>query len=496
MRVLSKSKIMSYLQCPKRLWLEIHSQEPLEIAPAIQATFDIGKQVGVVARQVYDPKNKGIEFDPMSQGVDTVIKETQTLLQFNQALFEAGFSANGVRAFADVLLPIRRGGKKVWHMIEVKSASELKDYYRDDVAIQSYAARSSGAPLHSVSLAYINKNFVYAGDGDYTELFTEIDLTEEACSRDAEVEQWIAAAQKVVKKRTEPAITTGKHCSYPNPCVFVDHCSAQESQAKFPVQWLPNVSTKVLKDYLDSGITDLRKVPDNLLNPLQLRVKKHSISNQLYFDQVGAAEYLAQFKLPAYFLDFETISLAVPVWKKRRPYRQIPFQFSLHKVSRNGELTHQDFLDLTGKDPAKQLAESLIEACGARGVIFAYKASFEKMCICEMAEFLPKYKDQLLAINDRIVDLLEVAKKYYYHPEQHGSWSIKQVLPLIAPDLSYQDLIGIQNGGAAMQAYLEAISAGTSTQRKHDIDQNLRRYCELDTLAMVRIWQYFCGHQQ
>lgn len=495
MRVLSKSRLMSYLQCPKRLWLEIHSQEPVEMAPAIQATFDIGKQVGVVARQVYDPKKRGTEFDPMSQGVDAVIKETQTLIQSNQTLFEAGFSANGVRAFADVMLPIRRGGEKVWHMIEVKSATELKDYYRDDVAIQSYAARSSGVPLHSVSLAYINKKFVYAGDGDYTELFTEIDLTEETCLRDAEVEQWIAAAQKVVKKRTEPAITTGKHCSNPNPCVFVDYCSAQEPQAKFPVQWIPNVSTKVLKDYLDSGITDLRKVPDNLLNPLQLRVKKHSISNQLYFDQAGAAEYLAQFKLPAYFLDFETICLAVPIWKKRRPYRQIPFQFSIHKISRNGDVKHHDFLDLTGKDPAKRLAENLVKACGVRGVIFAYNASFEKMCIREMAEFLPKYSEQLLAINDRIVDLLEVAKKYYYHPEQQGSWSIKQVLPSIAPDLSYQDLVEVQNGGDAMHAYLEAISVGTSKQRKHDIEQNLKRYCELDTSAMVRIWQYFSGCQ-
>lgn len=494
MRVFSKSKIMSFLQCPKRLWLEIHSSKLETPSASTQATFNIGHQVGEVARRLYDPKGKGVEFQLTHKNISEVIEQTKTQMTSNQAIFEAGFSANGARCFADVLLPARRAGKKVWHMIEVKSGSELKDYYLDDAAIQSYIARAAGASISAVSLAHINKNFVYAGDGDYQGLFEEVDLTEESLARDAEVEEWIVGAHKVAKKRVEPKIQTGKHCNDPNPCGFFEHCSKQEPQAKFPVQWLPNVRTDALRNCLDEGVTDLRKVPDKLLNPLQLRVKKHSISKTVYFDKTGASAELAQYKLPAYFLDFETINFAVPIWKGRRPYRQIPFQFSLHRIARNGDFTHQDFLDLTGKDPAKKLAENLIAACGERGVIFAYNASFEKMCIKELADFLPKYKKQLLAINDRMVDLLEITKKYYYHPEQQGSWSIKNVLPTIAPDLSYEELEGVQNGGAAMQAYLEAISPDISRVRKTEIDKNLRSYCALDTLGMVRLWQFFGGY--
>lgn len=496
MRVLSKSKIMSYRQCPKRLWLEIHQRDLDETLQETSFTFFNGNQVGAVARQVYDPKNNGIEFHPMAEGVNQVIEQTAAQLEFNHPIFEAGFCANGVRVFADVMLATRRGGKKVWRMIEVKSATEVKDYYLEDVAIQSYAARMAGVPIDTVKLAHINKKFVYAGDGNYEGLFTEVDLTEEANTRDAEVEEWIAGAHKVAKKRTEPAITTGTHCNAPNPCGYIDYCSAQEPQAKFPVAWLPNINTKALKEFLSNGVSDLRKVPDQLLNPQQLRVKTHTISKQVYFDQAGAAKFLAQFKLPAYFLDFETISLAVPIWKKRSPYQQIPFQFSLHKIGRNGEITHQDFLDLSGKDPVKSLAENLVNACGARGVIFAYNAGFEKKCIQEMAKFLPKYRDQLLALNERIVDLLEVTKNYYYHPDQQGSWSIKKVLPTIAPDLSYQDLEDVQHGGAAMLAYLEATSPNVDSQRKRDLEENLKKYCELDTLGMVRIWQYFSGRQK
>jgi hypothetical protein len=99
----------------------------------------------------------------------------------------------------------------------------------------------------------------------------------------------------------------------------------------------------------------------------------------------------------------------------------------------------------------------------------------------------------LLALNERVVDLLPIAREHYYHPSQKGSWSIKAVLPAICPDLNYADLDGVQDGGMAMDAFNEAISSDTNAARKKEIEQQLLRYCELDTYAMVRLWAAFSG---
>ncbi len=267
-------------------------------------------------------------------------------------------------------------------------------------------------------------------------------------------------------------------------------------QAEWPVTWLPRVQTKALKTLLESKtVTDLRDVPDELLNDRQRRVKKHTVSGTVFFDAQNAALGLAAHRLPAYFLDFETIHFAVPIWKGTRPYQHIPFQFSLHRLGRTGKLDHKSFLDLSGKDPSKAFAESLIAVCGERGPVFVYNAGFERARIKELADRYPRLKKQLLAINDRVVDLLRVAEEHYYHPSQQGSWSIKKVLPAVAPDLCYDDLDGVQDGGMAMDAFVEAISSSTTKSRKDEIHSQLLAYCCLDTYAMVRLWHFFSGNK-
>lgn len=111
----------------------------------------------------------------------------------------------------------------------------------------------------------------------------------------------------------------------------------------------------------------------------------------------------------------------------------------------------------------------------------------------ELAERFPDLAPGLLAINARVVDLLPIARNRYYHPNQRGSWSIKAVLPAIARELRYDQLEGVQDGGGAMHAYLEAIGHTTDATRKREIETQLRAYCCLDTLAMVRLWQFFTG---
>jgi hypothetical protein len=426
-------------------------------------------------------------------GLAAAMARTQTLLLGSGPIFEAGFEAGGVLAFVDVLLPVRKRGKKGWRMVEVKSGTSLKDTYREDAAIQATVARAAGLTLESVAIAIIDKTWVYPGGGDYRGLFIEEDVTQEAFGAAATVGNWAREALAVVRLAEEPHRATGAHCSSPYVCGFFNHCSSKEPQAEYPVTWLPRIQAKTLKEAIErDAIIELKDVPDELLNAKQLRVKTHTLSGQVYFGAQHAAMAFTGHTLPAYFLDFETIRFAVPIWQGTRPYQQLPFQFSVHRLSRGGTLEAESFLDLSGKDPRRALAEALILACGTEGPVYVYSA-FEASRIRDLAREYPTLEAALLALAGRLVDLLPIAQEHYYHPSQEGSWSIKRVLPAMAPDLCYDALPGVKDGGMAMEAYVKAIAPDTVPDRREQLRRELIAYCGLDTLAMVRVWEFLSG---
>jgi hypothetical protein len=490
---LSKSKLLAFRQCERRLWLELHRPELRQDDGASLAAFATGNQVGDVARRLYDSVDQGVLIDPQTEGYEAALARSRSLLATAQPIFEAGFKAAGSLAFADILLPVADQDQPRWRIVEVKSSTSVKDYHRDDAAIQAFVARSAGVALDGIALAHIDNSWTYPGGGDYRGLLVEQDLTDEAFAGGAEVEAWIARAQAIAAQGQEPVVRPGGQCSTPYDCGFVAHCRSKEAQVAYPVTWLPQVRSNALKQRIEDGAADMRDLPDELLTAQQLRVKQCSLSGETYFDADGAASDLAPHPLPASFLDFETISFAVPVWAGTRPYQMIPFQFSVHHLGEDGTLVHADFLDLSGSDPSRAFAEALVGACVGEGPVFVYNASFEKSRIAELAERFVDLAPALLALRTRVVDLYPIARNRYYHPDQHGSWSIKHVLPAVAPDLRYDVLEGVQDGGAAMHAYLEAIDATTTPARRLEIEAQLRDYCGLDTLAMVRLWQFFAG---
>ncbi|BBP00339.1 DUF2779 domain-containing protein [Sulfuriferula nivalis] len=493
MRTFSKSKLLALRQCPKRLWLEINRPDLREDSDATEASFQIGFQVGDIAQQIYDPDGCGALIDIQSEGFKRAFERSAELLNIAQPIFEAGFSAGGAMAFADVMLPIQNEGKQAWRMVEVKSSTSVKDYHRDDVAVQAFVTQSAGVPLKSIALAHIDSSWVYPGDDNYHGLLKENDLTAEAFARTEEVQGWITQAQNIVAETDEPDIKIGNHCDTPYECGFFAYCSQNEPKPEYPINWLPRFPSAKKRELAAQGLYDMTEIPDDLLNDKQQRVKDYTVSNTVYFDAEGALADLAEYPLPAYFLDFETIQFAVPIWKGTRPYQQITFQFSLHTLTESGELEHSDFLDLSGNNPSEAFAYALIAACGQQGPVYVYNAGFEMARIRELAERYPSISVSLLAINERVVDLLPIARERYYHPSQQGSWSIKKVLPAVVPELRYDALDGVQDGGMAMDAFLEAIHPNTNTERKAQVKQQLLAYCKLDTYAMVRLWQVFAG---
>ncbi len=276
-RALSKSKLVALRQCPKRLWLEVHRPELREDSAQAKAKFKAGNQVGDIARQQYDPRNKGVLLDAQAEGFDAVFDRTRRLLDANQPIFEAAFRTPEALAFADVLLPVRKGGKRGWKMVEVKSATTVKDYHRDDAAIQVFIARATGVSLVEAAVACIDSSWVYQGDGDYAGLLAETDVTVEALSRGDEVKAWIAHAHRVVAGRKEPDLQMGRHCNDPFECSFSAHCMSLCPAVAHPISLLPGALRRPLQALVhEKGLTELGQVPDELLNDKQQRVKQVS----------------------------------------------------------------------------------------------------------------------------------------------------------------------------------------------------------------------------
>ena len=221
MRFLSKSKLIAFRQCPKRLWLEIHRPELREDSAGTLASFQVGYHVGDIARRIYDPEEKGHVIDVKTEGFDAAFARSARLLADSaDPIFEAGFKAEGGLAFADVMLPVIENGERAWRMVEVKSSTSVKDYHREDVAVQAFIAQAAGVTVQSVVLACIDSSWVYPGEKDYRGLLAETDLSAETFARSGEVSAWMAEAQRVAAQPAEPAVGVGTHCHVPFACGF------------------------------------------------------------------------------------------------------------------------------------------------------------------------------------------------------------------------------------------------------------------------------------
>ena len=204
----------------------------------------------------------------------------------------------------------------------------------------------------------------------------------------------------------------------------------------------------------------------------------------------GCNEPIDALPYPRYYFDFEGIDLAVPRWEGVRPYEQIPFQWSCHIEDAPGQFRHAEFLDLTGEDPSRGCIKAMLDTIDLtdNGPILVYFVTYERGRLQELAERHPEYAPQLEVLISRLVDLLPLVKSHYYHPDMRGSFSIKKVLPVIAPDLDYGELEGVQDGIGAQLAYIEAaFEVAPDSPKKAEIERNSLKYCRQDTWAMVEV---------
>jgi hypothetical protein len=452
---LSKSRITAGLQCGKRLWLAVHRPEFEAYSPDAQRRFVAGHGVGEVARELYPGGVLIGEGASLSQA----LHETECALARpgDVTLYEATFRHKGVLIRADVLE--RRDGR--CRMVEVKSATRLKEYHLQDIAIQGWVTEGAGVPLDGLSVAVIDTGYVYPGGGDYRGLLREIPVADQARPLMAHIPGWVRGLNEVLAGPL-PATRTGNQCRRPFECPFVAFCEGQEGRT--------HCDHGEERD--EDGACALP--PDPALGTLD----------------PAATAFLATLPYPRYYLDFETVQFAVPIWAGTSPFQQVVFQWSCHEEERPGEVSHREFLDASGEAPMRRGAEALLEALGDQGPIFVYH-DFEKWRIMEMAAMLPDLAPALNAIAGRLIDLLRLTRDHYEHPALNGSYSLKHVLPTVDAELDHALLEEVQDGLSAQAAYHEAVDPETAQERRELLCASLLEYCGLDTLALVRVAHRF-----
>lgn len=480
---LSKSTFIRGLQCEKSLYLYKHHYQLKDpTPPSLQAVFDQGTNIGVLAQRLF---TNGVDASPENhfKMVESVGKTLDFISQGETIIYEATFLYNDVLAALDILVRDQDG----WKAYEVKSSTKVSDTYIKDASIQYYTITNSGIYLKDISIVYINNQYIKNGEIDINELFVVESVLDKVLEYIPRIPNEVKRLKNVIESPEIPRVDIGPHCSDPYDCDFKGTCWKHIPEySVFDISRL-NKEKKfglynqgiITFDQIDLDTTDL--------NPNQVLQVQSEVNGTSHIDIEEIRNFTSGLSYPLYFLDFETFGPAVPIYDGSRPYQQLVFQYSLHfQETPTSELEHREYLADPSQDPRIGFIEQLIQDCGTLGDILVYNIGFERGKLNDLIDVFPNYSNELRGIVNRLKDLMiPFQQKWYYTPEMRGSYSIKSVLPTLIPELSYNDL-EIKEGGTASNTFLSMVN-GSFEGDVEETRRQLLEYCKMDTYAMVRI---------
>ncbi|OGC33984.1 hypothetical protein A2311_05665 [candidate division WOR-1 bacterium RIFOXYB2_FULL_48_7] len=475
---ISKSKFMEGRHCPKLFWYEFKRKNAIPpYDPLTKAVMEEGKKVGKYAQLIYP---NGILIERDWSAVRTHEKTLQALRQ-GQPIFEGGLVFGQAYAIADIFLPAGNGD---WDLIEVKSSTSLKNDYYDDIAFQKFVYTGAGLPLRRCFLMVLDRDYIKKGAIEPGKLFRREDVTETVDERLPGVRETYQQLLEVLQLPEPPDIQLGTQC---NNCALKEVCwhFLPEDDHVFVL----HKGEKVAYDLMSKGILKLADLPPQYeLNEKHKIQHEAIVNNRAYIDKAAINEFLAGLKYPLYFLDFETLAPAVPIYDLSHPYEEIPFQYSLHKQAvPDGVVEHAPFLAAGQADPRPEVLQLLREQLGSQGSILAYNANYELNCLKRAAAAFPQHQSWVDSLADRFVDLWQPFKNFaYYHPDQQESTSMKVVLPALTG--AGYDKLEIGEGWTARQEYMRVtFEPEIDPADRQAVRSALEKYCALDTKGMVDI---------
>jgi predicted RecB family nuclease len=480
---LSKSRYVAGLQCHKQLWWRVHDPDAAELSPtpALRNLFAQGLAVGERARQ-YVPGGALIDL-PFYQ-FDNKVSATRDLLRRDPpVVYEASFLADDTYAAVDIL----ERGPRGYGVIEVKASNSVKPEHIPDVAVQVHVLRKCGLPVERAVVMHLNPECRHP---DLSNLFVREDVTAQVEGVLIGVPDELAAQLRMLRGPL-PDVPIGEHCTKPYDCPFLDRCWRLPQHH---VSTLYRIERRKVLEYEADGYATIYDLPTDLeLSAIHARQVK-AVTTGRPVVEPALAGALVEFTSPLAFLDFETVSLAIPRYAGCRPWENTPVQFSCHTEGRGGKLVHHEWIADGPEDPRPGLAAALVRACaGARRVV-AYYASFEGECLKQLARAVPELARELDGIRAKLVDLLPAVRNNVYHPDFGGSFSLKHVLPALVPSLSYGDL-EINEGETASVELQRLMFAGEelSAEERARLREALLAYCKRDTWAMVKLLERLRG---
>ena len=482
--ILSKSTFIRGLQCEKSLYLYKHNDDLRDgISTQLQSIFNQDTNVGLLSQQLFP---NGVDASPSDHFKiqESVLKTKEFIDNGESIIYEATFQFNGVLVALDILVKDKEG----WKAYEVKSSTSISETYINDTAIQYYAITNSGIELKDISIVYINNQYIKKGDIEVKELFTVESVLDRVKEVVPSIPSQIESFKRLIAQDSVPNIDIGIHCSSPYGCDFMGHC--WKHIPEYSIFNISNLYTTKKFELYEKGIVSFEQIELNnsKLNSNQILQVTSELNKTTYIDKDNITQFLKDFEYPLYYLDFETMTSAVPIYDNSKPYQQLVFQYSLHIQTEHGELEHKEYLAEASPniDPRINFVKQLISDCGSTGDILVYNIGFERGKLNDLITMFPIYTYEISNIIGRLKDLMiPFQKKWYYTPAMKGSYSIKYVLPALLPELSYQDL-EIKEGGTASSIFTQMVNG----EFEGDIDKtkkDLLDYCKLDTFAMVKI---------
>lgn len=486
--ILTKTDYILYRECPKNVWYKIHKPDiysKSELSEFEKSIIETGNEVELMARRLF-PTGVLIEGrDAKAQAV------TQDYLsKKNKVLFQPLFVKDNYLAAVDIL--VFEPEMEDYSIYEVKSTSSIDEkVHYHDLAFQVNLLRKCGLKINKAHLIHLNSEYVRHGELDIKELFTIADVSAEVEGLIASVDTEAAEALKYLSQDAEPK---GFCC-----CIYKgrsNHCStfqyANPEVPEYSVHDIARIgsSKAKLKELVDSNVFHLDKIPAHIkLSDIQQGQVNTYVSNKVLINKERIAEEFKTLIFPLYFLDYETFPAAIPRFDGFSPYDQIPFQYSVQVLKApNDEPQNYDFLYTGADDPSKSFAESLQRHIGATGSVIVWHKSFECGRNDGISERVPSVKTFMDSVNARVYDLEDIFKKQYHvHRDFRGSSSIKRILPVLVPKLSYKEL-AIQEGGNAAETWNKITNGSLNEDEKEQAIKDLKTYCGLDTYAMYAIW--------
>lgn len=493
MVTLSKSEYMMFLKHPAWLWLKKHDKKKLPEPDAnLQVMFDAGNLFEQYAEARFTNVTR-VGFDNYDEYLSMPSRTIKSLESgasiLTQGRFEAPYGNDQITCIVDVIEKI---DAKTFDLYEIKSSTIVKPDHIEDLAFQTVVLEGAGYTVRNIAVIYCDNTYVRRGEIDKLSLSAQQDVSAQVRAKIDLTKRNISAALQTVAQPEMPD-PTPRRVKLGGLKEWLDiFLSIQDHSDAYSIYKLCSAKPEQLGQLEDMHITSIADIPDEFsLAPKQAWQVEATKLGEPIINTRRIESFLQTFEYPLYFLDYETLSSIVPPFDGLKPYQQLPFQYSLHIIEKpGGELKHTEFLHTLDTNPIESLLEQLQKDIGDTGTVLVWWEGFEKSCNDLMAKMLPEYATFLENVNARVKDLmLPFSKGFYKDKDFYGSASIKKVLPVLAPELNYGDM-EIQEGASAQRLWMQSVYENVhSSEQKAKIMADLRKYCELDTYAMVRIFE-------